>query len=221
MKLSVKSDYAARAALGLARHYPEGKALRAEDLAAEQAVPANYLVQILIELKSQGIARSVRGKEGGYLMARPPAQVTLGDILRAVHGSIFDAPALTDKDCPPELKKAWRKLQEALEAASDAINFEQLLRDGGDKKVATALRGRDRRMQERRKETLEPMIAALVAILLVVAGFLLDITLLAHYYFSAPAGRIVLSGASALILIMVLIVMKAVSPKDLLGGAPD
>jgi tight adherence protein B len=91
----------------------------------------------------------------------------------------------------------------------------------GLKQLSTALRARDRRMQERRKETLEPMLAALVAILLIVAGFLLDITLLAHYYFSAPAGRIVLSGTSALILIMVLIVMKAVGPKDLLGGAPN
>ena len=59
MKLSVKSDYAARAVLGLARHNPSGRAVKVEGLAAEQGVPANYLVQILIELKAQGIARSV------------------------------------------------------------------------------------------------------------------------------------------------------------------
>jgi DNA-binding IscR family transcriptional regulator len=64
VKLSVKSDYAARAVLGLARHYPVTDALRVEDLATQQAIPANYLVQILIELKAQGIARSLRGKEG-------------------------------------------------------------------------------------------------------------------------------------------------------------
>ncbi len=130
MKLSVKSDYAARAVLGLARHYAEARALRAEDLAAEQSVPANYLVQILIELKAQGIARSVRGKEGGYQLARPPALITLGDILRAVHGSVFDSPALSDPDCPPELRKAWRHLQHSLEAAADSISFEQLLEEG-------------------------------------------------------------------------------------------
>ena len=134
MKLSVKSDYAARAVLGLARHYSEGTALRAENLATEQSVPANYLVQILIELKAQGIARSLRGKEGGYLLARPPAQITLGDILRALHGAVFDTPALSDPECPPELRNAWRKLQQALEAAADAIHFEQLLRESTDKK---------------------------------------------------------------------------------------
>ena len=134
MKLSVKSDYAARAVLGLARHYAEGTALRSENLASEQGVPANYLVQILIELKAQGIARSLRGKEGGYLLARPPAQISLGDILRAVHGAVFDTPALSDPECPLELRNAWRKLQQALEAAADAIHFEQLLRESGDKK---------------------------------------------------------------------------------------
>jgi Rrf2 family protein len=108
--------------------------LRAENLASEQGVPANYLVQILIELKAQGIARSLRGKEGGYLLARPPAQISLGDILRAVHGAVFDTPALSDPECPLELRNAWRKLQQALEAAADAIHFEQLLRESGDKK---------------------------------------------------------------------------------------
>ena len=134
MKLSVKSDHAARAVLGLARHHAEGTALRVEDLAGEQGVPANYLVQILIELKAQGIVRSVRGKQGGYLLARPPAQITLGDILRAVHGKVFDTPALSDPACPLELKNAWLKLQQTLEAAADAIHFEQVLGDGGDKK---------------------------------------------------------------------------------------
>jgi len=127
VKLSVKSDYAARAVLGLARHFPKEDALRVEDLAAEQNVPANYLVQILIELKAQGIARSVRGKEGGYLLSRPPAEISLGDVLRAVHGSIFDSPALNDPDCAPELRHAWHHLQQTMDATADAITFQQLL----------------------------------------------------------------------------------------------
>lgn len=133
MKLSVKSDYAARAVLGLARHHQNGAALRVEDLAAEQGIPANYLVQILIELKAQGIARSVRGKEGGYLLARPPAEITLGDVLRAIHGSVFDSPALTDSDCPAELRRAWKRLQSAVESAADSVTFQQLIDEGADK----------------------------------------------------------------------------------------
>jgi Rrf2 family transcriptional regulator, cysteine metabolism repressor len=133
VKLSVRSDYAARAVLGLARHFPTGTALRVEDLASEQGIPPNYLVQILIDLKAKGIARSVRGKEGGYLLARTPAEISLGDILRAAHGTVFDTPALTDPNCAPELRNAWQQLKTAAEVAADKVNFQQILEQGTDK----------------------------------------------------------------------------------------
>jgi len=133
VKLSVKSDYAARAVLGLARHHPTGAAMRVEDLAAAQGIPANYLVQILIELKAQGIARSMRGKEGGYLLARPPAEISLGDVLRAVHGEVFDTPALTDSECPPELRRAWERLRETMKSTADGITFQQLVDESAEK----------------------------------------------------------------------------------------
>lgn len=133
MKLSVKSDYAARAVLGLARHFHNGMSVRVEDLAAAQGIPANYLVQILIELKSKQIVKSQRGKEGGYLLARPPAEITLGDVIRCVHGEVFDSPALTDAQCPHELKEAWQKLQSTLNTTADSINFQSLLEEGANK----------------------------------------------------------------------------------------
>ena len=129
----MKSDYAARAVLGLARHYPSETAVHVEDLAAEQGIPGNYLVQILIELKAQGIARSVRGKEGGYLLGRAPGKITLADVIRTVHGTVFDSPALSDPGCAPELRRAWQKLQQAVETAAESITFQQLL-DEGDAK---------------------------------------------------------------------------------------
>jgi Rrf2 family transcriptional regulator, cysteine metabolism repressor len=133
VKLSVKSDYAARAVLGLSRHFQQRTALRVEDLAAEQSVSANYLVQILIELKLKQIVKSQRGKEGGYMLARPPGEITLGDVLRATHGQIFDTPALTDPRCPLELREAWKKLQRSAEEAADTITFQQLLEAGDSK----------------------------------------------------------------------------------------
>jgi Rrf2 family protein len=135
MKLSAKSDYAARAVIGLARHYQTGSSLRVEDLAEQQGIPPNYLVQILIELKSQQIVKSLRGKEGGYLLARPPAQITMADVLRCVHGQVFDSPALSDPQCPPELRAAWNKLQKAVDTTAESITFQQLLDQGADKKM--------------------------------------------------------------------------------------
>jgi len=133
VKLSVKSDYAARAVIGLARHFQSGEALKVDELAAAQNIPANYLVQILIELKAQKIVKSLRGKEGGYLLARPPADITLGDVLRSVHGQVFDTPALSDPQCPPELRAAWKKLQTALDQTADSISFQQLVEQGAEK----------------------------------------------------------------------------------------
>lgn len=129
MKFSVKSDYAARAVLGLARDFPRGTTKRVDVLAAEQGIPPNYLVQILIELKSQRIVRSRRGKAGGYLLARPPAEITLGAVLRAVEGAVFDTPALADARCPAELRRAWKRLQRATEEAADSITFQHLLEE--------------------------------------------------------------------------------------------
>jgi len=126
VKLSVKSDYAARAVLALARHFPDGPTQRVEDLAVEQGVSANYLVQILIELKAENIVKSVRGKEGGYRLARAPAEITLGDIIRAVHGHVFDSSGLTDPRCPTQLRRAWNRLREAMETTADAIHFQAL-----------------------------------------------------------------------------------------------
>ena len=133
MKLSVKSDYAARAVLGLARHFPTGTALRVEDLAAKQGVPANYLVQILIELKAQGIARGAR--QGGGLFAGASAG---RDFLRRciARGSWHPSlryPALSDADCPPELRRAWLRLQATMESAANSVSFQRLLEESSAK----------------------------------------------------------------------------------------
>lgn len=133
MKLSVKSDYAARAVLGLARRYGSGESVRVDDLAAEQGIPPNYLVQILIELKSQQIVKSQRGKEGGYLLARAPSDISFGDVLRCIHGQVFDSPALNDPRCPIELRNSWKLLQTTLDAAANGINFQELLEKSTDK----------------------------------------------------------------------------------------
>jgi len=133
VKLSVKSDYAARAVFGLARCYVTGLACKVDDLARSHGVPPNYLVQILIELKANQLVRSVRGKEGGYLLARPPGEITLGDVLRAVHGEVIDPPGMADPRCPPELREAWAQFKKAAEAAADGLNFQALLDQAEDR----------------------------------------------------------------------------------------
>jgi len=131
VKLSVKSDYAARAMLELACRVGDGRAHRAEALAAIVGTSANYLVQILIDLKSAGLVQSVRGKHGGYRLGKKPKEISLGAVLRAVEGEVFETPALEDKDCPSELRGAWAAVREGTNTAADAITFDHLLEARG------------------------------------------------------------------------------------------
>ena len=131
VKLSVKSDYAARAVLELAARPGEGRAHKADDLAEVVGTSANYLVQILIELKGAGLVKSVRGKQGGYRLAMAPAEITLGSVMRAVDGEVFDPPALGDGTCSAVLRAAWDNLRGEVNAAADAVTFEELLEARG------------------------------------------------------------------------------------------
>lgn len=133
VKLSIKSDYAARAVLWLCQHYQQGTARTVEEMASAQGIPPNYLVQILIELKSANIVKSQRGKDGGYLLAKAPAEITFGDVLRCIHGEIFDAPGISQPQSPPELRQAWTKLRDAVNREADAITFQKLLEAADDK----------------------------------------------------------------------------------------
>lgn len=133
MKLSVKSDYAARAVLWLSQHYQEGVARTVDEMASAQGIPPKYLVQILIELKSAQIVRSQRGKEGGYMLARSPGKITFGDVLRGIHGEVFDSTGLSNAQNPPELRNAWEQLCEAVNKTADSINFQQLLDASAEK----------------------------------------------------------------------------------------
>ncbi|MCX7886042.1 MAG: Rrf2 family transcriptional regulator [Verrucomicrobiae bacterium] len=126
MKASIKSEYACRAVEALCLHFPNPKPLSIEQIARSRRIPPNYLVQILLELKHNGIVQSHRGKAGGYLLAKLPQQITVGDVLRAVQGYVIDLPGLADPDCPAELKSVWHRIKAAAETAAQSITFDQI-----------------------------------------------------------------------------------------------
>lgn len=87
MRISAKSDYAIRAMAELAASYDAG-AVKAEDVASAQQIPLNFLLGILRELRNGKLVRSVRGREGGYLLSRSPDDITLADVIRVVDGPL-------------------------------------------------------------------------------------------------------------------------------------
>lgn len=88
MKVSTRGDYASRALLSLALHADESGPTSVRDIAERTGLPQPYLEQILLALKGAGIVRSKRGVGGGYILAREPNLITLGEIVSAVDGPI-------------------------------------------------------------------------------------------------------------------------------------
>jgi Rrf2 family protein len=96
MRISAKADYAVRAAVELAAATDE-KPVKAERIATAQDIPLNFLENILGELRHAGIVRSHRGADGGFRLAKPAADITIADIIRAVEG-----PLASVRGGPPE-----------------------------------------------------------------------------------------------------------------------
>lgn len=88
MKVSTRGDYASRALLSLALR-GESVPTSVRDIAERTGLPQPYLEQILLALKGAGLVRSKRGVGGGYVLARSPAEITLGQIVSAVDGPIM------------------------------------------------------------------------------------------------------------------------------------
>ena len=88
MRITAKADYAVRAAAELAAAADDGVLVKGEQLARSQSIPQNFLENILTELRRAGIVRTRRGAEGGYQLARPAADITVADVLRAVEGPL-------------------------------------------------------------------------------------------------------------------------------------
>jgi Rrf2 family protein len=88
VKVSTRGDYASRALLSLALHDEGGTPTSVRDIAERTGLPQPYLEQILLALKGAGLVRSKRGVGGGYVLARSPAEITLGQIVSAVDGPI-------------------------------------------------------------------------------------------------------------------------------------
>jgi Rrf2 family protein len=89
VRVSAKIDYALRACAELAAAAGEGP-IKGERLAAAQDVPVRFLENILLDLRHAGIVASQRGSVGGYWLARPPEEVSLADVFRALEGPIAD-----------------------------------------------------------------------------------------------------------------------------------
>jgi len=132
--ISSRAKYATRALLDLTLHYEEGP-VQIHDVAERQQIPPKYLEQILLLLKRFGFVQSRKGPGGGYFLAHPPAEITLGAVVRALEGplapiSCVSVTGYRECGCPdPEtcgLRAAWKEARDALAAVLDSTTFADL-----------------------------------------------------------------------------------------------
>lgn len=116
MRVSAKVDYALRAMLELAA---AGELVKAEQLATAQGIPQKFLESILIDLRHAELVASRRGAEGGYALARPAADISVADVIRAVEGPIATVRGVRPDDVHYEgaaqaLAPVWIDLRAAM-----------------------------------------------------------------------------------------------------------
>src|SRR5262245_56087492 len=110
--LSMKAKYGLRALTALAREYGHGPILIAV-LSKNERIPRKFLELILLDLKKKGILRSKKGKGGGYLLSRPPANVSIGELVRALDGPLALLPCVS--------QTAYRRCDECIDETACGI----------------------------------------------------------------------------------------------------
>ncbi|MEN6561682.1 MAG: Rrf2 family transcriptional regulator [Acidobacteriota bacterium] len=134
MRLSTKGEYASRAMLELARRYAGGP-VHSREIAKAQEIPQRFLEQILLLLKRAGYLRSRKGQHGGYVLAKPPAQINVAEVIRVMDGPLAPidcVSVMAHETCPMEatcgLRWLWKEVRDAVAEILEATTFDDLVR---------------------------------------------------------------------------------------------
>ncbi len=116
----------------LAKLYDGRTITRLEELAQREAVSANFLVQILNDLRRAGVIESRRGKAGGYLLARPPEAISLKEIVDAVEPSLLSITTHSEGESGNAVRQIWKTISEHTQAQLESIDLKQLTERGNE-----------------------------------------------------------------------------------------
>jgi Rrf2 family cysteine metabolism transcriptional repressor len=128
MAITQKSKYALRATLELAVRHGKGPTSIGE-IAKAQEIPARFLEAILAQLKRAGLVESRRGNEGGYVLARSPSRVSVGDVLRVVQGTLADPDTAGGGPRAAQVvfSPIWEKATRSASSVYDGEDFQTLV----------------------------------------------------------------------------------------------
>jgi Rrf2 family protein len=136
VRITTWAEYGIICALHLAKRAAEGP-VTGREIAGIERLPADYVEQILLRLRRADIIRSTRGAHGGYALARPPAQVSVRDVIAASELSTFDLHCVShpvgEERCSDSgncsIRPVWVLLQQKIDEVLESVNLEDLLED--------------------------------------------------------------------------------------------
>jgi Rrf2 family cysteine metabolism transcriptional repressor len=143
MRLSTKGEYASRAMLELSRRYQAGP-VHSREISKAQEIPQRFLEQILLLLKRAGYLKSRKGRKGGYVLAKPPAEINVAEVIRVMDGPLAPidcVSVMAHEACPMEatcgLRWLWKDVRDAVAEILEQTTFADLV-----SKSEAAARGR-------------------------------------------------------------------------------
>jgi len=126
IQISAKTEYACLAVLDLAATYASGEPLQVRRIAAAHDIPAGFLVQILLQLKTAGLVVSTRGAAGGYRLARPPAEISVWDVMSVIDGEVRSPSSDSGSSAGQALAGVWDKAAAHSRDVLAGASFERL-----------------------------------------------------------------------------------------------
>ncbi|MCZ6675605.1 MAG: Rrf2 family transcriptional regulator [Verrucomicrobia bacterium] len=132
MKLSLKVEYACRVLAQLSRTYGNNQFSHIDTLAKLEEIPANYLVQILIELRNGGLINSRRGKQGGYSLAKAPSEITLYEVVTVIDGELLAINLGSNGFSGTKVREVWKEVVESLKEKTLSYSLESFLPEESD-----------------------------------------------------------------------------------------
>ena len=132
MRLSTRGRYGLKAMYQLAMHYGEGP-IPLKQIADKENLSENYLEQLVSQLRKEGLLTSVRGAQGGYMLAMPPEEITVGNVLRVLEGNLAPADCIIEEDygCENEencvTKLVWIKIKDSIDEVVDSITLQDMI----------------------------------------------------------------------------------------------
>jgi Rrf2 family iron-sulfur cluster assembly transcriptional regulator len=127
VKISSKTQYAVLAMMHLATRHGDGKPVPTGEIAEAQKIPFKFLTHVMLNLQEYGLVKALRGKRGGYMLGREPSLISMGDVVRAVEGSVVRCDVDIETPAYAAVEALWGDLTKNIEGRLNSTDIKTMI----------------------------------------------------------------------------------------------